>query len=164
LRRWVDASKALTTFHELMIVPAQQLGRLDCRLVDESPTFLVEAENADRALAFQEHLTLAYLWVLGGYELVRVVDQRYRDDPALAPEALRTRAKHVKKAFERVRIPLAKCEPSRVHRQTDSSFAWPAYHREQGVAWQVAPETFVSRAELAEALRDLAEAMPGGAG
>src|SRR6266496_1966145 len=121
LNRWVDASGTLQTFHELMILPAQQLGRLDCRLLAECPSFL-EPQTAERALAFQEHLTLAYLWVLGGYELVRVIDQRYREDPALAPEVLRTRANQVKKTFERVRIPLATFEPSRVHRKTHSAF------------------------------------------
>ena len=155
LKRWVDASQSLERFHEMMLHPAQQLGRLDCRLRAESPSFA--AWNVERAMAFQEHLMLAYLWVLGGYELVRTVDECFRKTSDASP--LASRAKMVKKAFERVRIPLAKFEPSRAHQHTDSSFAWPAYRPESGVAWQVTHGTFVSRAELADELLGLLEAM-----
>ncbi len=159
LERWVSASHALASIEQFMIVPAQQLGRLDCKLLAESPSFINAGTDLERALAFQEHLTLSYLWVLGGYELVRTMAQRYHEDPKLVSDELARRTNRVKKDFERVRIPLAKFEPSRSNRGIDSAIAWPAYHAEHGVAWQLAPNVFVSRRQLADGFLELLEAV-----
>jgi|SRR6266496_6279063 len=42
--------------------------------------------------------------------------------------------------------------------------SWPGYQPGRGIAWQVAPDIFVSRTDLADALLELLEAMRVGAG
>ncbi len=158
-KRWVTASSSLTRFAEMLQLPAQQLGRFDCLLAAESPSFIQSGTDVERATAFQDHLGLSYLWILGGYELIRTVDQRCRSNPSLISAELSARARQVKKTFERVRIPLAKFEPANSHRDTDFTFAWPAYHPDRGIAWAVAPNTFISRSELAELLLGFLEAL-----
>jgi hypothetical protein len=46
VKRWVDASQVLEAFEKMMLLPAQQLGRLDCRLLAEFPSFL-ETQTAE---------------------------------------------------------------------------------------------------------------------
>lgn len=49
-------------------------------------------------------------------------------------------------------MPLAKMEPARAHKETDSSTAYPVVNLERGIGWQVAAEVFVTRQELADGL------------
>jgi hypothetical protein len=160
LKRWVDASQWLKKLDELMLLPAQQLGRFDCQLVAASPGFAT-CETIEMKMAFQDHIGLSYLWVLGGYELVRTIDQRFRDAPSLASAELRSQTSLVKRGFERARVPLAKFEPAHRHRDNDFGFAWPAYEPDRGVAWTVAQNTYVSRSELANSLLLLLETIGG---
>jgi hypothetical protein len=53
------------------------------------------------------------LWVLGVYELLRVIDQRIRENPLLVDDKAKIAIKDAKNLFGRVRIPLAKLEASR---------------------------------------------------
>lgn len=167
LDRWVTASWALSSLDEVMPVQAQLLGRLDCRLVGESASLanLGLSSNAlaesIRGLAFLDHLGMSYLWVLGGYELVRTMYERYAENRDLVTPELLEETRRVKEAFVRVRIPLAKWQAAHAHRDTDFAFAWPAYDTQRGVAWKVAPDVFVSRGELADRLLGLLEVLRG---
>src|SRR5690349_9865348 len=82
--RWVAASQKLKVIEELMMFPAQGLGWLDCQLIAED-TRLIDAPPFEpaRPRALNEQITLSYLWVLGGYELVRTIDQRHADVESL---------------------------------------------------------------------------------
>ena len=158
-QRWCTASLGRNRIEPHMIIPAQGLGRLDIRLRDNDSTFRSGVSDPAVAEAFMEHLTLSYLWVLGGYELIRSVDQRCSQNSTIVSPSLAGRVKEIKKAFERLRVPLAKFEPARAHQNTDLPIAWPAMSPSAGVAWRVSEATYVSRQELGEFLLGLLEAI-----
>jgi hypothetical protein len=143
-----------------MVIPAQGLGWLDCQLIAEDAR-LAEAPPFEHArpMALNEQITLSYLWVLGGYELVRTIDQRHAADERL--QSMSPKLSQLKRTFARVRVPLAKFEPASRHRDTDTPFAWPARHPTLGSAWRVADNEFISRRELSNEMLDLLESMPG---
>ncbi len=173
--RWVEASRALERIEPIMPLIAQELGQLDVELIQDTQLLIDLAakslsnasisreERAYQAITadviFKDQLTLSYLWVLGAYELVRVIYLRCRDNPLLPGSGLNAQITAAKHAFERLRIPLAKLESSRRHRDTDSPIAWPAIHREFGVSWLVAKGVLVSRKELSDSFLDLLEEM-----
>ena len=103
------------------------------------------------------HITHSYLWVLGAYEIVRSIAQRYFEGDRKAPDLLGI--KEVKNQFARLRMPLAKYEAAKASSE-DSPIAYPAFNRDKGVAWQIGAELFVTREELADALLNLLEHMP----
>ena len=61
----------------------------------------------------------AHLWVLGAYELVRMISQRVREDQSLTTDAAIEIIHNTKKEFERVRIPLAKLEAGKRNKKSD---------------------------------------------
>ena len=163
LNRWVNSSHVLSKFEPFMITVAQGLGRLDVKLIQYDQRFcglpLEERNTIEEALLFTDHMTLSYLWVLGAYELMRSIDQRCRDKLCLLENQLIEKVKEVKLEFERIRIPLAKFEPSRRHQKTDSAIAFPAIHIEFGASWHISYNKYVSRRELSDTLLDLLENM-----
>lgn len=167
--RWVRATQALTVIREDFVVTAQNLGRLDSRLIDETPRFLdiyqqhlTNASFDDEPTRFfNDHMLFSYLWVLGAYELARSVDQRCREQPTLFRVEFSKAIKSTKIAFERIRIPLAKFEPPRRHQATDSGLAWPVVRSELGLGWRVSSDVHVSRRELADDLLSTLETLNG---
>jgi hypothetical protein len=155
--RWVKASHALDTIEPYMVVTAQGLGWLDCRLIDDAELIGYGTPSVSQGMMLQEHLTLSYLWVLGAYELVRSADQRVRaqiSEPGLKAIG------ELKAKLARLRIPLAKFEAARAHRDTDSPVAWPAWGPGHGAAWRVAPDVFIGRRELADDVLQVLESGP----
>lgn len=153
---WVKNSHALKKVEPFMIPLIQGLGRLDIKLILEDERFndlrQKDRNTIDEAIRLTDNLTYSYLWVLGSYELVRTLDQRCHKDSNLLSNRLGKRIREVKHLFERLRIPLAKMEPSRRHQDTDASVAYPAIHERLGVSWQVSKDVFISRRELSDAL------------
>jgi hypothetical protein len=147
--RWVRASHSLTRYEIFMVPTVQSLGRFDEALAAKDALYVAGegylAADSD-ILNFNDHVTLSYLWVLGAYEVVRVIDQRERGNKT--PGAAEINA--VLRKFSRLRMPLAKFEAERRHQDTDAHIAYPALNAHCGVAWQVAEGTFISRGELAD--------------
>lgn len=97
--------------------------------------------------------------MLGGYELVRTVDQRLREPSfgsSRAAESSLPRARIVKAQFERVRVPLAKFEPARRY-TGDSLFAQPGLNPARAVGWWVNADEFIERRQLGDAPLELLE-------
>ncbi len=147
-----------------MVVTTQALGRLDARLIDEERRFTAPPDlpPEDSVLfddneAFQDHLLLSYLWVLGAYELVRSIDQQCGDSAKAIGQPLVKEIRAVKQLFARVRVPLAKFEPARAHRDTDWRIAWPNVQPDSGIGWRVAADTVISRRLLADRLLEALE-------
>lgn len=171
LLRWIEGSQALEKIEPFMPVIVQGLGQLDVKLIQDdqditalavkqrsSPDLSIGRQDLENwSISFMDQLTLSYLWVLGAYELVRTIDQRGRDTPSPFGSQLGGKLTVLKHTFERLRMPLAKFEPSRRHQKTDSTIAWPAIHQEKGVSWQVAKNVFVSRRDLSDNLLSLLE-------
>ncbi|MCR6665215.1 MAG: hypothetical protein NVV69_04205 [Methyloversatilis sp.] len=149
---WVRLSHRTARFETFMVVAVQGLGRLDAVLTAKDDHYLglsdKERDEFEVSLDLTDRFTESYLWVLGAYEIIRSIDQRCRADISLVSDS--THVRSAKEYFERVRIPLAKFEPARRFRATDSRIAYPSIDRRYGIAWQVADQTFISRGELSE--------------
>jgi hypothetical protein len=167
--RWVRASQGLALIHEHLVVTAQGLGRLDSRLIDETPRVIdifqkhltTASLDHEPTAFFNDHILFSYLWVLAAYELARSVDQRSREEPALFSGEFSRTIKSTKIAFERIRIPLAKFEPARRHHATDNAIAWPAVEHDLGGGWSVSKDIYVSRRQLADGLLSTLEILKG---
>jgi len=144
--RWVRASFVTAQYEEFMPVTVQGLGRLDQDLFEQDELILAGggafAPEGDLG-ALSYHITLSYLWVLGAYEILRVINQRDMQSGHSDQEVLK-----VLRNFERLRMPLAKFEAARRHRHTDSKIAYPVLNSEHGVAWELADSVFISRGVL----------------
>lgn len=96
----------------------------------------------------------AHLWVLGAYELVRMLSQRVREDPSLTTDKAIETIHDTKRLFERVRIPLAKLEPSRRNTLTDFPAAYAGVGVD-GLAWKVADGVIISQRQLSDSLWEM---------
>ncbi|HIF9218059.1 TPA: hypothetical protein ACX6QF_003603 [Photobacterium damselae] len=155
-KRWVDASPVVQEFDDFMMVTLQGLGKLDARLVVEDANFLATGKPSNPFGDLSDHITQSYLWVLGAYEIVRSLDQRAREDERFYPE-YKDNLQRLKHSFERIRIPLAKFEAARRHRDTDSHIAYPGFNYATGVSWRVAENTWVDRRVLSDEMLVLLE-------
>lgn len=157
-KRWVDASHKFARIEPFFTILIQNLGRVDSRLVWEDLAFLKLTEEQmgtiESSVALTDRTTLSYLWVLGSYEFVRTLAQRLAGLP-LHEEVVR-----VKHEFNRLRIPLAKFEAASRSRD-DSPIAYPAINFQDGTAWQLGSETFITRLELSNQLLDMVERYQG---
>jgi len=110
--RWVQSSRVLEKVEPFMLVVAQGLGRLDVKLIQDtqeliglaliergSPMSISREEWENRSMSSTDHLTLSYLWVLGGYELVRAIEQRCHHNPLLLGNELSIKVTSVEHTF-----------------------------------------------------------------
>ena len=159
-QRWVQASHAVARIEPFMTLTIQGLGKIDSELFEKDQRhheMLNEnSPTSQEGVDLTDSITLSYLWILGAYEVVRTLNQRFREKPAQT-ETRYLKSQELKKLFERIRIPLAKFEPSSRHKKTDFKIAYPALNSTHGIAWQVAGNHFISRDELAEALIEFVE-------
>jgi hypothetical protein len=137
-------------------VVIQQLGFLDLKLraEEERIAALTEEERVtDRELlAFNELVTLSWLWVLGSYEIVRSLHQ-YLGEISPESDQYTEEVGKLKWEFEELRIPLAKFEKRR-SKQT-RLVAWPAVSKSGEVAWTLDGITFTTRRHLAQRFLDV---------
>ena len=170
--RWVYSAYALGHVVPYMVSIVQGLGKLDSKLICEDSKYLeLTADDkkhpAVTSEVYERH-TISYLWLLGAYEIIRTVDQRLRENPSLAKEGFRKRANELKKRYARLRMPLAKLEPSNKYRYEDGPIALPAMNNELGISWQIAESTYINRRELSDEfllfLEDFTRDLKEGAG
>lgn len=161
LERWMKASISTAKFDAFMMPNIQGLGRLDVNLILEDRRlihgFHKNRNDLKATVTLTDHVTTSYLWVLGAYESVRTMAQRTDENKALVSEGMRQEFVLVKKAFNRVRVPLAKMEPARAHKTTDSHIAYPGFDFKAGVAWRVSEDTIITRRYLSDQLLSLLE-------
>ena len=159
-QRWKRSSIALLQIEPFMMHTVVELGRIDSDLFVKDIGFrklrTTLEGSSDEWVQLTESITLAYLWVLGTYEVIRTIDQRYKE---LGLSAERERSLKLKQIFERLRIPLAKLEPAKRHKETDFSFAYPALNESHGIAWKVSDTTVISRGELSSAFLEFLESL-----
>jgi len=133
------------------------LAVFDCGLIRKDRTLVPKVKDppshgvnsAERI----EYMTLSILWVFGAYEVVRTLHQRLRkhSDAAVPRSELCFRIGELKKAFERVRVPLAKFEkPNRS--PADTGVAIHGFDFEKGATWFVTSTKHVTRRELSDSL------------
>jgi len=155
LEQWIEAARAVETIEPWLIPVIQGLGRLDAHLIEAADHFAgqtpAERQTLHESLRLTDRVTLAYLWVLGTYEVVRTLDQRIRAEPVKLAWCKAADFNGVKKQLTRLRIPLAKFEAAKAHKATDRSIAYPALRDPTGVvAWNVGRDTFIERKDLSD--------------
>jgi hypothetical protein len=160
--RWVKVSVGLVRFEQEMMWGIQQIGRIDGRLIqaDEqwAQRFAAGPVSADEQIALGEHITQSQHWVLGAYEFIRTLCERFNgDELEKTPEDVKQRAEEVKRKFARLRIPLAKLKPASKFSKADWPIAECGFLSGKGVAWKVNETTTISRIELSAALLEVLE-------
>lgn len=92
------------------------------------------------------------LWILGVYELLRVLNQRINENPNLVDEQAQTSIKYAKKLYSRVRIPLAKLEASR---NSPLDYDIPELvGNEDCIGWKLNESEVISYRDLSDAAID----------
>lgn len=159
--RWLREEKDSHLPHHI-----QMLGIVDAELRGVRREDIFDSagkpvEDSDGILVLERHQIKAHLWVLGAYELVRMISQRLRENEELASSESIEKVTETKKLFERVRIPMAKLEPSKRHERTDFEVAY-AGMGPKGLGWLVAPDTIIYQEELSEKLYEMFSFMKPG--
>lgn len=153
VERWIKGSYASARFDKVSFMVIQKLGQLDVKLIAEDEVFMVGYKSGtnsfDDNMQLNDRITIAYLWILGAYEVVRTLCQCIRSSPEGIPEDVVSNFQFLKRNFSRLRIPLAKNEPASAFKNTDYHFAYPGL-TDKGIAWEVSPGLFISRRELAD--------------
>jgi hypothetical protein len=157
LGRWLLAAKKLSPLEIWVSFVVASLGRLDCSIIGLDGQIASGRQPLPRggySYDTSDSVSLSYFWVLGAYELVRVLNQRVRERDPFCTKHF-PRVKTLKLRFERIRIPLAKLEPSRRNKATDFRIAVPVFNSEsKSTDWIVAQNVAISRRELADELLD----------
>ncbi|QIC67475.1 hypothetical protein [Acinetobacter schindleri] len=155
--RWTNVSHCLNKVDHFFVVTIQQLGRLDSRLVLLDSLMIRNNEfNQNFEHYIGEHLMQSYLWVLGAYEAIRTLNDRDRSSYK-EYSSYQDKIMKLKHTFERLRIPLAKFEPSKKHKATDNHIAYPGFNSDNGAAWQVSCDQWITRRELSDRMIELFE-------
>lgn len=149
--RWIRSNMDLGLPHHI-----QMLGIVDSELrgirrqhIFDDQGRPIEDENG--TLVLERYQIKAHLWVLGAYEVVRMISQRLWKDDSLAQEFSIETVQEIKKLFERIRIPLAKLEASKRYKKTDYDVP-SAGVGERGIGWQVSNDTIIYQEHLSEQL------------
>ncbi|WP_146680418.1 hypothetical protein [Oceanococcus atlanticus] len=150
--RWVrdtDRDKGLP--HHIQMLGIVDAELRDIRIPDLFSQDGKPLEDDDGILKLERAQIKAHLWVLGAYELVRMISQRLRENPELAITESRTAIDRAKSDLSRVRIPLAKLEASKRNEKTDYQVAYAGIGP-AGLAWKVADNTWVYQHDLSDSL------------
>jgi len=162
LERWQRASRVFKKEVMWLTIVGGQLGRLDADLIAKEALLLRRAKpmpGGGRQVQYGNELFLSYLWVLGGYEFVRVLSQRQKEGPPFFQDHL-PNVRPLKRLYERVRMPLAKLEPAKKYRKTDYAIAFPHFDLKKGrIGWSVASDVVITRRELSDKLLEFLEAI-----
>ncbi len=116
----------------------QGLGIIDAELYDVNKNDIHEVLNDD--LTVYDHVNIkSYLWILGVYELFRMMDQKIEEMPTIAEKDARDWIKKAKIEFERIRVPLAKMEKaSRKTFKDKDDYAVPKLGADdEQLGWQI---------------------------
>ena len=164
--RWQLVMIALNSIEPNLEFLLGTLAKLDEELYLRDQRHKVMAKDpSNRKLAewadVQDAIGRSYLWVLGAYEAIRTLDQRFREmkSAALGRHRATNTLKHL---FERLRVPLAKLEPSKRHIATDYSFPVPGIDNERGIAWEVSKGVVISRSQLSDEFLAILERLQNG--
>ena len=163
--RWRNASWSLSCVlgSDISIVPVvtkiQGLGAIDdeLRYVDRILEPYVIRRDDHPLVNFGSHLTRSQLWILGIYEVTRVISFRAAEVVGLFAAEGCGRIHKLKQLIERLRAPLAKMEAADAHRDTDFSFPLPAFGPGRGTEWAVNEQLVIPRSVIANGFLDVFE-------
>jgi hypothetical protein len=136
----------------------QHLARMDCDLDAQDKIFggLRERElSGYDPLLFDHYAWNSYVWVLISYEMVRTLSSYAKEAESPLYKKL-SLIQNTKRAFEELRIPLAKHELAERFsgKRGIKVIPWPVLMPE-GVGWRIGEQRVISRSELSVVLFDL---------
>lgn len=125
----------------------QGLGIIDAELYDINKHDIDKFLDYD--LSVYDHANIkSYLWVLGVYELFRMMDQRIREQPGIIDDNATTTIRNAKKEFERIRVPLAKLEKAQ---RFKGDFSVPKLGADdEQLAWQINENEIIRYRDLSD--------------
>ena len=163
LQQWINVSIApnmmlLQGDSWYLTTTIQQMGRLDCKLIEEDARInaLSDTERqspAETASGFY-HMTLGGLWVLGSFQILYTLDKMMKRK-RVSFAGLHNTIKDVRGRFIRLRGPLAKGEG----RVGDFPFPHQAVRIAGSTCWAVGPGTLISRIDLSDDFINLLDAI-----
>ena len=165
--KWIYVSHGLANIEIYAVISAQEMGRLDCICIAEDARICSslgsDADQTNNLVRDNDHLLFSRLWVLGAYELIRVISEHYRKKPRIIDKTrimdknLYHEIESLEKRFLRLRVPLAKLKPANHYENTDFHFAHPVSSPKYGCAWIISKDDVIHRRELSDELLILLE-------
>lgn len=152
---WIKLSGILEQFNFSMLSQFHGLCRIDSQILRSEENSKLEK----KPVPFWDHhelSTISYLWILGVYEIVRTLTEKAdpnRSDHTVFESVLPS-LKKLRNKLELVRMPLAKFEIAKKAdmQRFDLPFAYPAWHPDKGVSWQIGTSEFISRKDISDEL------------
>lgn len=138
LSEWIENSQGIMNIELLLLSEVQGLGVIDVELLDELPKIKLGIEKSPQELSqLAKHIMLSKLWVIGTYEIVRVVQKMTKEKDSLKPET-KQKIKEYFTLITRLRVPLAKFEKSgNGHEELYSGIADSFIDKNLGVGWKI---------------------------
>ena len=133
---WIDNSHSLMHVEMLLVGNAQGLGLLDVELIQEFPKLKISSQLKKDRLRKLKYITLSELWVMGAYELLRLMGFIIPKHKDIFSEDTRKELKEVISIFTEVRIPLVKFQ-ERGKDRLYSGVAQPEFDSIKGVGWKI---------------------------
>ncbi|HXP50898.1 MAG TPA: hypothetical protein VN922_13135 [Bacteroidia bacterium] len=141
--KWVMVSFRMVRADKDRAIPSrvQGLGIIDAELYYIKKEDLLHPNGKlkvdENDIPYMDEINIkSYLWVLGVYELFRAFDQRLREDSSLATDEAILAVKGAKDSFARLRVPLAKLEPSKKYKGVDWDISKIGVY-EDALAWKL---------------------------
>lgn len=166
---WVRASiawmsnpqKVSTAFYHVQllgIVDARIYGRNVEDYRDKTGKWICDSNGV---LLRERDMILADLWLLGVYEFIRSVDERYRNKSGEKIDQAKKIIRETMEVFRRVRIPLAKSEQAKGYVETDDIGA-PTGCGNRGFGWQLNKDKAIFQRDLSDKFLTMLRAVKPG--
>lgn len=132
---WVNNSLGLMHIEMLLVGNAQGLGILDVDLIEEFPKLKVNEQSEEDCLKKLRHITLSELWVMGTYELIRLINDINKQRNFLK-ESTKEKLKKTLTIFTEVRVPLTKFQKEGKEKRLYSKIATKnIFDLDKGLGW-----------------------------
>lgn len=155
---WVDSSQGLRHVEMLLVGNAQGLGLLDVELIQEFPKLNFYSKLEEDRLKKLRHITLSELWVMGAYELTRLINEINKERNFINGHA-KEKLKEVLTIFTNIRTPLAKLQKSGKEKRLFSQIATKSlFDSNKGLGWHLydgKTGTIIFRKDLSDSLLGL---------
>lgn len=134
---WIENSFGIRFIDILLIGNVRGLGLLDIELIQEFPEIKIDSQLEEDRLKKLRHITLSELWVMGTYELIRLMKDIVSKDREIFSEETKIKLKEVLYIFTEVRIPLVKFQERGYHKPLYSGITQPKFDSVKGMGWEI---------------------------
>lgn len=147
---WVRSSMAWSRNEPTGVIMTrlQGLGIIDAELYDVNK-HVINTKLENDLTVFDLVNINSYLWVLGVYEFFRMADQRIKEKPEIANENAASLINKAKTEFSRIRVPLAKLEPSNKFKNKDYPIPQLGANDDQ-LGWKINENEIIYYRELSD--------------